>query len=106
MSDHLTDILGFVRLAVVVAGFAIGGCYDNAPTPIQPIPDGPGSEAWGDPNVACTDDDECMSSEMCQDSICQMKRCQDGPYSTAPPVGREAIFYNDFGFGLSQTVAF
>ena len=36
---------------------------------------GPGSEAWGDEDVTCASDGDCLAGEACQDSVCQIDKC-------------------------------
>ena len=39
---------------------------------------GPGSEAWGDEDVSCASDGDCLAGEACQDSVCQIDKCSTG----------------------------
>ena len=39
---------------------------------------GPGSEAWGDEDVNCASDGDCLAGEACQDSVCQIDKCSTG----------------------------
>ena len=58
--------------------------------------DRPGSGAREDEvDVSCESDDECMNGEMCLEGVCQMKRCQDGPYLSEPPLSASLRFYLD-----------
>lgn len=59
------------------------------------VPEGPGDPAWGDPDLTCTTTSDCAPSETCMDGMCQMKRCSDGPYESAAPLGAQHYFFAD-----------
>lgn len=58
--------------------------------------DRPGSGAReDDEDVTCESDDDCLGGEMCHEGVCQMKRCQDGPYLSEPPLAGGLKFFLD-----------
>ena len=57
--------------------------------------DGPGSKAWGDPDVGCETDDQCAQGETCQQGVCQMQRCTGDAYESVAPLGVTRYFHID-----------
>ena len=58
-------------------------------------PDGPGSPAWGDDSVTCSEDDDCHSGEVCEESVCVMQRCGGSEYESVAPLGERRYFFRD-----------
>lgn len=69
-------------------------------------PDGPGSPAWGDDSVTCQEDSDCHTGEVCQDSVCQMQRCGDGPYESSAPLGERRYFFRDREVAVADGTAY
>lgn len=67
--------------------------------------DGPGSGArTDDEDVSCESEDDCGMGETCAEGVCQMARCNDGPYIGAPPLGGGLKFFNDQEFIVADTM--
>ncbi len=67
--------------------------------------EGPGSGARDDDNVGCEIEDDCGNGETCVEGVCQMQRCQDGPYNSAPPSSASIKFFLDQEFVVADSVA-
>ncbi|HCP44464.1 MAG TPA: hypothetical protein DIU15_00280 [Deltaproteobacteria bacterium] len=88
-------ILGVVVGTLVACGDLNQSYYDEPLPPTGGDAGGPGTQAWGDSNVTCSSGDDCAVGEACVDDICQMARCTDGPYLSAPPVNDGFRFFLD-----------
>ena len=57
--------------------------------PLPPPPPGVGTEEWGARDITCdpSEADACGHGESCIDNICQMTRCNEGPYNSIAPLG-------------------
>lgn len=90
-------------ISVLLLAFAAAGAGCNqsdsggpeAPVGPDNTPEGPGDPAWGGDDVSCESKDDCAVSEDCIDNVCQMPRCNDGPYESAAPLGPEHYFFSD-----------
>jgi hypothetical protein len=82
----------FKRAAFLAFALCVG-CYQVPGE--DPGADGPGTEAWGSASVICDTDGDCNANEMCQENVCQAKMCTNGPYSSAPPIGKTFLFSRD-----------
>ena len=96
-------------MVVFAATFAAAACNqsefeDDWPDPDQP--DGPGTEAWGEQDVSCDDTSDCAPNETCLDGVCQMARCDDGPYSSAAPLADLQYFFSDREIIAADTTAY
>lgn len=69
-------------------------------------PDGPGSPAWGDDSVTCSEDADCHTGEVCEDSVCQMQRCGGGPYESLAPLGERRYFFRDRELAVADATAY
>lgn len=87
-----SSFAGVVGFLVVSAGL---GCQSANPESFDHFDDGPGSDAWGSANVTCNVDDDCLTGEMCLSGVCQLSRCNDGPYFSAPPIGNFFELFSD-----------
>ncbi|MEM6290550.1 MAG: VCBS repeat-containing protein [Myxococcota bacterium] len=67
--------------------------------------DGPGGGARDDENVGCEIEDDCGAGETCVEGVCQMQRCQDGPYASAPPMSANLRFFLDREFVVADSTA-
>lgn len=88
------------RLALALYLVAAAACsqsdFGDAPVDTLPeTPEGPGDPAWGDPDLTCSTASDCAPSETCMQGLCQMKRCTDGPYESAAPLGKLHYFFSD-----------
>jgi len=77
--------------------------HDDAP-PLPP--DGPGTPAWGEESVACNEDSDCHSGEVCKDSICQMQRCSGDAYESVAPLGERRYFFRDRELAVADSSAY
>ncbi|HEY8142366.1 MAG TPA: VCBS repeat-containing protein [Kofleriaceae bacterium] len=69
-------------------------------------PDGPGSPAWGEDSVTCSDDDDCHSGEVCEDSVCVMQRCGGNEYESVAPLGERRYFFRDREVAVADATAY
>ena len=116
-------MLRFGAFAFVAAlGVALGGCTqtdfedvrgdmveddDGVGNDDHPGGDGPGGDALDpDPDVMCEDNSACGNGEVCLDGVCQMQRCKDGPYLSAPPLAAGLTFHRDHEFVVADPVAY
>lgn len=67
--------------------------------------DGPGGGARDEENVACEIPEDCGTGETCVDNICQMQRCQDGPYLSELPLSPNLRFLIDREFVVADSMA-
>ena len=67
--------------------------------------DGPGSGARDEEDVGCDVPEDCGTGETCVDNVCQMQRCQDGPYVSAPPMSANLRFLIDREFVVADSEA-
>ena len=58
------------------------------------------SGGWGNHDLSCESDGDCLSHETCVSSVCQVDRCSGGSYQSAAPLGDNYIFYGDLEFGI------
>lgn len=86
----------------LAAGLALlaGGCSqsfagDDYTDELPPTPEGPGQQEWSDEDVSCAAISDCGVAEACIQGVCQMARCQDGPYDSTAPIGGEHTFFSD-----------
>lgn len=71
---------------------------DFGDPPVDDIPDpppGPGTQEWGDTDIACTTKSDCGVGEVCENNLCQPARCDSGPYSSTAPLGPMRVFFAD-----------
>lgn len=68
-------------------------------------PTGPGGTARDEVDVACVEEDDCGPGETCADGVCQMQRCHEGPYASAPPLSPNLRFFIDREFVVADTEA-
>jgi hypothetical protein len=58
--------------------------------------DRPGNNARNtDEDVSCESQDDCLGGEICLEGVCQMQRCHEGPYVSAPPLAAGLKFFRD-----------
>ncbi len=67
--------------------------------------DGPGGNAREEANVDCEVPEDCGTGETCVDNVCQMQRCQDGPYTSASPLSPNLRFLIDREFVVADGTA-
>src|SRR5688572_31551357 len=91
---------------VLVLAGVLWGCNqsDFGGGPSEPSnPEGPGTPAWGDSDIACDADADCHSGEVCRDSVCQIQRCGDvETYQSVPPIGQHKVFFYDRELALAD----
>jgi hypothetical protein len=81
-------------LLVGLAGACNQSDFGYKAPPDEP-PSGLGTEAWGNTDISCASDADCNPGEGCQDNLCQMKRCEDGPYESRAPIGEKKTLRHD-----------
>ena len=54
---------------------------------------GPGSEVWGDTDVTCDVQDDCLVGEACLDGVCQPSQCEGGLGDSMAPIGASFRFF-------------
>ena len=64
--------------------------------------DGPGGSARDEANVDCEVPDDCGPGETCVDNVCQMQRCQNGPYTSEIPLSANLRFMIDREFVVAD----
>ncbi|MEE2829509.1 MAG: VCBS repeat-containing protein, partial [Myxococcota bacterium] len=91
--------------SVVLLGIGCNQSFFEDPglSPSDDDDAGPGTQAWGDEDVTCTENSNCALGETCLDGVCQMERCSAGPYSSEPPVGDGFRFFEDRDVVLSDS---
>ena len=67
--------------------------------------DGPGGRARDEADVTCEEAEDCGPGETCVDNVCQMQRCQDGPYVSEPPMSANLRFLVDREFVVADSTA-
>lgn len=95
-------VLSSLRLLALAAGVAAltAGCsqsfeQDDYTEDLPPTPEGPGTDEWSDEDVTCLATTDCGVAEACIKGVCQMARCQDGPYESFAPIGEAHTFFYD-----------
>ena len=93
---------------IVAATFLLFmGCPPDPPTNnIPPDYDGPGSEAWGSEDISCETEQDCLSGEVCLDSICQVDRCSEGLNESNPPIGQSLTFFQENEVAVADSSAY
>jgi hypothetical protein len=71
----------------IIVAIAITGCAEQA----APAPDPAGDPAA----LLCEAQADCGDGESCIDGVCQLSRCTDGPYASAPPLAEASILARD-----------
>ncbi len=66
---------------------------------------GPGGGAREDGDVSCQAQSECGTGETCIEGVCQMQRCQDGPYDSDLPLSPNLRFLIDREFVVADSQA-
>lgn len=61
---------------------------------------GPGSEVWGDEDISCEIQDDCLVGESCLDSVCQPSQCEGGLSESKAPIGSSFQFFADNEIGI------
>ncbi len=103
----------------LVLGLGITGCNqsefddirgemvedDGDPNNDDSAGEGPGGSAREDEDIACQGEDDCGAGETCLDSVCQMQRCQDGPYDSQLPLASNLRFMIDREFVVADSEA-
>jgi hypothetical protein len=79
----------------LLGGLALACNQSDFGDDLPPPPEGPGHPSWGDPDVSCQSSDDCGPAEECIESVCQMARCNHGPYRSAAPLGAQRFFFHD-----------
>lgn len=99
-------------LGLVLALVGSSGCAqsdfgtDSSGSPGDGPGQRPGDEAReADADVSCNEDDECGVGETCTDGVCQMARCQDGPYVSNTPIRSGLRFFLDREILVADRVA-
>ncbi len=67
--------------------------------------DSPGPGARDDADVACGEPDDCGAGETCVEGVCQMQRCQDGPFESVAPLPPNLRFFIDREFVVADAEA-
>ena len=67
--------------------------------------EGPGGSGREEEDVACGGEDDCGPGETCVDAVCQMQRCQGGPYASDLPLSPNLRFFIDREFVVADSVA-
>ena len=67
---------------------------------------GPGSEAWGDEDVSCASDGDCLAGEACQDSVCQIDKCSTGLNESNSPIGMGLTLLNNKDIGIADATSY
>jgi len=57
-------------------------------------------DTWGDHDLSCSSDSDCLDHETCVMSTCQVDRCSGGDYQSPAPLGDSYIFYADLEFAI------
>lgn len=92
-----------MRSVLLISLVVVGGCFD-VQDPVTgdgdtdgPLPweDGPGAEIWGEADVSCVSQEDCLEGEVCSDNICQPEKCAGALLKTDPPIGDALTFYED-----------
>ena len=63
---------------------------------------GPGSEVWGDANVSCEVQDDCLVGESCLGGVCQPSQCEGGLDESRAPIGTSFRFFADNEIGIAD----
>lgn len=86
-----------LSLAALVLLALLAACdqSDFGDPGVEGWPEGPGTEEWGDDDLACDGDDDCGAGETCEAGLCQPRRCDDGPYESRAPVGPAYRVFRD-----------
>jgi len=58
------------------------------------------AETWGNHDLSCNSDNDCLAHESCILAVCQVDRCSGGNYQSTAPLGDSYVFYADFEFGI------
>ncbi len=93
-------------LAVIALLVGGAGCPPEPEGPPPPDYDGPGSEAWGDEDVACDNEDDCISGEVCEDGVCQPDRCGSGLSDSASPIGEGLQFFAENELAIADSTPY
>ncbi len=64
---------------------------------------GPGSEVWGDTDISCEVQDDCLVGESCLDGVCQPAQCEGGLGESKAPIGSSFQFFADNEIGIVDT---
>lgn len=67
--------------------------------------EGPGGSGREEEDVACGGEDDCGPGETCVDAVCQMQRCQGGPYVSDLPLSPNLRFFIDREFVVADSTA-
>jgi hypothetical protein len=67
--------------------------------------EGPGGRAREEADVACAGPEDCGAGETCVEGICQMQRCQDGPFDSVAPLPPNLRFFTDREFVVADSQA-
>ena len=63
---------------------------------------GPGSEVWGDTDVSCDTQDDCLVGESCLGNVCQPSQCEGGMADSKAPIGGSFRFFADNEIGIAD----
>jgi hypothetical protein len=98
--------------ATILAFTGLWACEPKPPTPPNQnvLEDaggdddfqGPGSEVWGDSDVSCETQDDCLVGESCLQNVCQPSQCQGGLAESMAPLGTTFEFFADNEIGVAD----
>jgi len=57
-------------------------------------------DTWGNHDLSCNSDSDCLSHETCVLAVCQVDRCSGATYESLAPLGESYIFYGDLEFAV------
>ena len=92
-----------IRLAQTLTLMLAVGCFpmrDSLDDDL--VYQGPGSEAWGDDDVTCGSNADCLTGEACLSGVCQVEKCNTGLNDTISPIGAGLTLLNNKDIGLAD----
>jgi hypothetical protein len=95
------------RIALIALSPLALGCFE----PREDLTDvldyqGPGSEAWGDDDINCDNDADCLTGEACLDAVCQLDKCNTGLSDSISPIGMGLTFLQNKDIGLADATSY
>ena len=79
--------------------FGLGACSQSQfeyEEQLPPPPPGVSEESWSKADISCSNKDDCRDTEACVDNVCQMRRCDKGPYDSPAPMGQSHYWIDGY----------
>ena len=101
------------KFTILTSLTLVMGCVTKEPTdPTTSVvegeqnQEGPGSEAWGEEDITCSSNNDCLVGESCLNEVCQPTQCEGGLINSDAPMGSTFTFFGDNEIGIADSTLY